>query len=1005
MLSSLVFLLLAGYSGQEGPPYEPEEALGTFELPPGFRIELVASEPQITDPVDLAFDPDGRLYVAEMPDYPANETDSVTSRVKLLEDRDGDGYYETSTVFAEDLPFVNGVMPWRGGVLVTKAPDILYFEDTDGDGRADVRRVVLTGFAATNPQLRMSNLEYGIDNWIYGAYSRAGGARRYPQFADHGRPLRFPENPTPDSADIYPGTDFRFRPDAFVVEPAGGMSQFGNAFDAAGNRFTVWNNKHLRHVVIPHRYLTRNPYLSVSGVMASVPVHGDAATVYPITEDPLNLHESEIGHFTSACGTSVYTGDLFTGEYRKAAFVCEPVHNLVHSDLLSPRGATFVGRRPREETEFLASTDPWFRPVNTTIGPDGALYIADFYRKLVEHPTFIARADSQGLYTFAGMLQESDFYAGQDRGRIYRVVPEEYTYDAAKRPSLSQARSEELVEHLDDGSMWWRLTAQRLLVDRQDTSVVPALQRLAAESSVPEGKVHALWTLQGLGVLDDGLVLQALEDERPAVREQAVRLAEMRLSNPEIRQRLVQMTQDSDDRVQFQLALTLGDLPANRSFDALQQIALRHLEDPWFQTAVLTGAAGNPLQWFAAARQAEASSAERAAGKEHFLRQIASVIGARQQGREIATLLASTEEVGDNKWQVAALEGLSEGLQRGSSRKVQLTRGGQVDLLHLARAASPEVQQAALDVASYIDLRDVPALRAAAEQAADVALDQSAPVAARVHAVKVLGLDPQPTTIPALEQLLTPQQPSEVQLAAAEVLVEREDASAISALLEHWNSYTATVRDAVESGLLGRSDHTDALLRAIEAGDVEPAWMSRSSRIRLVRHPDTEVRERAQAVFGDLAQNSREDVIRRYHEATRLDGDVERGEAVFQTTCSICHQIGDRGHEVGPDLSSLTNRTRIDLMTQILDPNDNIAPGYEGYVVETTDGRTVSGVMAKESPASVVLRSAGGAEQTILRNNIKAIRPMAISLMPEGWEESLSVEDMADLLDFLKSVR
>jgi putative membrane-bound dehydrogenase-like protein len=1000
-----VVLLHGGCRDQEGPPYEPEEALETFQLPPGFRIELVASEPQITDPVDLSFDADGRLYVAEMPDYPDNESDSITSRIKLLEDRDGDGFYEKSTIFAEDLPFVNGVMAWRNGVLVTKAPEILYFEDTDGDNRADVRRVVMTGFAVTNPQLRMSNLEYGLDNWIYGAYSKASSGSRHPEHDDHGRALRFPDNPVPDSADIYPGTDFRFRPDQFVVQPAGGMSQFGNAFDAAGNRFTVWNSKHLQHVVIPHRYLARNPSLSVGSVMASIPDHGDAATVYPITKNPLNLHESEIGHFTSASGTSIYTGGLFEGEYRDAAFVTEPVHNLVHVDLLTPTGATFVAKQAREGKEFLSSTDSWFRPVNTTVGPDGALYVADFYRKLIEHPAWIAQADSGGLYTFAGRLQESDFLEGQDRGRIYRIVPKNAPERAAERPKLSSAPSAALVAHLANPNMWWRTTAQRLLVDRQDRSVVPALRKLAAESPSSEGRVHALWTLQGLGTLDDALVLRALEEKSVLVREQAVRLAEMRLSNPEIQQRLTRMAQDPGDRVQFQLALTLGDLPADRSFDALRQIALRHLEDPWFQTAVLTGAADNPLQWFAAALQAEPASKEAAEGKARFLHRIASVIGARQQDQEVATVLASMKEGGESRWQVAVLEGIGEGLGRGNRRNFQLSQAAQANLLHLVGASSSEVQEAALEAASGVELRSSPALRAAGDRAAKIASDANAPTAARVRAVRVLGLDPRPNTMQFLERLLDPRHPVELQLAAAEMLAEMDDPGATSALLERWDSYPSAVREVVEKGLLGRTGRITAFLDAIDAGAAEPSRLSRSGRTRLIGHPDEAIRQRAQAAFRDLQDDRREDVIRRYHEATRLEGDAAKGKAAFQAVCSACHRLDGIGHEVGPALSSMTSRTRIDLMTQILDPNDNIAPGYEAYVVETAGGKTFSGVMAEESAVSIVLRSPGGAEQMIQRNNIGRVQPLPVSLMPEGLEGSMSVQQMADLLSYLKGLQ
>ncbi|MBW3630993.1 MAG: HEAT repeat domain-containing protein, partial [Gemmatimonadetes bacterium] len=828
-----------------------------------------------------------------------------------------------------------------------------------------------------------------------------GGMRGYPEFDDHGRPLWFPANPQADSADIFPGTDFRFRPDQFVVQPAGGMSQFGYAFDSGGNRFTVWNSRHLQHVVIPHRYVTRNPALHVGNVMASIPDHGDAAAVYSITWNPLNLHESEIGHFTSASGTSMYTGGIFPDEYRNAAFVTEPVHNLVHVDLLTATGATFVARRAREGKEFLASTDSWFRPVNTTVGPDGGLYIADFYRKLVEHPAWIARADSQGIYTFAGVLQESDFLEGQDRGRIYRVVPEGHWRAAAERPSLSRASGRELVRHLAHPNMWWRATAQRLLVDRRDRSVVGALERLAAEPGSPEGKIHALWTLEGLAALEDEVVLRALREARPEVREQAVRLAELRLGSPGIADALLRMAGDADDRVQFQIALTLGELPGDRSFDALRQIAAGHLPDPWFQTAALSASGTDPLRWFAALREGDPSR-RATPGRQQFVRRVASLAGARQDGEEIGGLLGAVTGDDDGRW---ILEGVAEGLQRGRRVRAELTSAKEADLLRLLEAPAAEVRQAALAVASRVHFRGAAALRAVTDRAARIIVDPSASTAARVHAIRVMGLDPGPSRVAAVAELADPRHPSEVQLAAVGVLIEKDDLDATRALLRRWNGYPLAVRDVAERGLLARPRHAAALLDAVAAGEVDPARIGRGTRARLTGHSDLALRERAGALFRDAVQDSREAVIRRYHQATVQGGDPASGRTVFQRVCSACHKVGDIGSEVGPDLASLTNRTRIDLMAQTLHPNDNIAPGYEAYLLETSDGRSFSGVMAEESPVSVSLRAPGGAEQTFSRSIIARLEPLSVSLMPEGLEGAIDVREMADLLSYLKSLK
>ena len=516
--SVLLFGLLLLSSGcrakTANPPLAPKEALTTFRLPEGFRIELVAAEPEVADPVAMAFDPQGRIYAVEMIDYPDDR--EPEGRIRLLEDRDGDGRFETSFVFADGFHFPTGVMPWKDGILVAAAPDIFYLVDTDGDHRADKRQVLLSGFNPFNPQLRVNGLLYGIDNWIYGAYPKYGPSRRNPeQFGKPGSPLHFPDHPEVPPVDIAQlGTDFRFRPDQLKIESAAGNSQYGNTFNERQHRFGLWNNNHIRHMVIENRYLERNPYQSVASAMQFPSDHENQSIVYPITEHPIYIHESQVGMFTSACGNTAYAGGNFPAPYDHSYFVCEPVHNLVHSDLLTPGGATYIAQRSVDKGEFLASTDSWFKPVFTTVGPDGALYVVDYYRKYVEHPDYVPE----------GMEGKFDLRAGAGQGRIYRVLHS--SNKTAPKPRLKDASSAELVNQLSNPNLWWRTTAQRLLVEREDTSVYGATGGMARQSAAPPGRAHALWTLEGLGQLRAELVLAALEDPSPMVREQAIRLSE-----------------------------------------------------------------------------------------------------------------------------------------------------------------------------------------------------------------------------------------------------------------------------------------------------------------------------------------------------------------------------------------------------------------------------------------------------------------------------------------------
>jgi putative membrane-bound dehydrogenase-like protein len=992
-------VLFTGCRGS-APPYAPEKALKTFQLPEGFRIELVAAEPEVIDPIAMAFDERGRLFVVELRDYPISQV--PLSRIKMLEDLDGDGRFERSSVFVDSLHFAHGVMPWKKGILVTCAPDILYFEDTDGDGHADVRKVILTGFAQVNPQLRVNAPTYGMDNWVYAAYPKFGKGVRLKQFSDLGTPVHFSDHPEVPPVDIFAkGMDLRFKPDQLKLEAVSGNSEFGLAFDARGHRFPSWNDKHVQHVVIENRYLSSNPDLAVESAVQLASDHGDAAAVYPITENP-HLKEIrdpsdmyELGHFTSACGQSIYTAVSFPEKYQGAYFVCEPVSNMVHCDLLLPHGATFIARRALEKSEFLASKDSWFMPVFTTVGPDGALYVVDFYRKIVEHPEWI-RKDL--------MNDQKLFYAGNDRGRIYRVV-----YEGAKPatvPWLHQASAAELVRHLSNPNRWWRITAQRLLVDRQDSMSIPLVQDLAHHSVLPEGRMHALWTLEGLNALDVDLMLRVLEDKSPAVREQAIRLSERYLSDSRILKKL-QIMNDPDDRVEFQLACTLGELPPTQSFDALRQIAARHMEDPWFQVAVLTSASENADRWLGAMLREPDFTRQASAGKEMFLRRIASIIGgARQKEREFNEVLAIASKARGQEtawWQAASIQGLAEGLKQRSETRVKLSASGQSLLLKLVEARSSLVGAAALEVAGRVELVDSAPLRVAIRKASGVAANPNSKMESRLNAVRVLGLDPTSASLPFLEKVFSPQQPEEVQVTAARALLNLSDSRVTDVMLKNWRTYTSSVRDVVLAGFFKEPIRLVALLDAIEAGKVQAWSLSRLTQQQLTRFKDEKIRKRAESLFAGLSSD-RGPVIEKYRPVLRMSGNIERGKEIYKKNCRKCHRVGDMGFDVGPNLMSITARSRGELLENILDPNANIVPGYEDYMIQTNDGRTITGVMANQSATTVTLRRGAGEEDTILRSNIADLRALTVSAMPEDLEQGLSLEQMADLLEYLKTL-
>jgi len=956
-------------------------------------MELVAAEPEVVSPVAISFDERGRLFVVEMLDYPLEN--QALGRIKLLEDRDGDGRFERSTVFADKLHFPNGVMAWRGGILVTCAPEILYLADTNGDNRADVRRVVLAGFAETNPQLRVNGPVYGIDNWIYAAYPEGAVPTVYvKEFGDTGKPISFPDHPEVAGVEIHQ-TDVRFQPDKARVEAVAGNSEFGNTFDPWGNRFTVWNNDHVRHVVIQDQYLKRNPYLPPLSALESISDHEKASKVYPITEELSYIHDSELGHFTSACGISVYSGAAFPSEYDGDFFVCEPAHNLVHRDRLVPSGPTFRARRAREGIDFLASTDGWFRPVFTTVGPDGALYIVDIYRKVIEHPEWIPPEK----------LNQADLYAGARRGRIYRVV---HDSDRPKpKPNLNEASVSELVLQLSDANLWSRTTAQRLLVERQDVSAVPLLNELVRRTSSPLARLHALWTLEGLGRLEPEFVLQALGDAHPGIREQAIRLAELHLQDLKLKNRLLQMVQDPHERVQFQLACTLGQLQDEPSFQALRQITFRHIDNKWFQLAALTAAAEDAPRWFRTLTSSGGPALQPSKGAQEFLAQLTSILGARQKDREIAGILARVEQSRSQQdawWQGSSLAGLAEGLKRGPERRAKLPTV-QPLLMRLMQGRPPEIENAALRVLTQIDLGMSPELRAMLARASAMAVDLEARLEDRTRAIAILGLDPSASTLPLLQKCLAPQQPQEVQVATVSALANLRVPAVTAVLLDHWRTYTGPVREATLSAFFNDRGRLLALLDAIKSDKVQPWSLTQAMKLQLLRSPDGEIKERAKALLETSTESDRKAVFQRYQSALQLSGNSKRGQQIFEEICSKCHKVGNHGYEVGPDLLSVLSRPKSQLMMDILMPNLNVENGYEEYLAQTVDGSLITGVIAKQSPTAVTLRRAKGEEDTILRSSLTNLRSLSLSAMPEDLDKSISVEGMADLLAYLKSLR
>ncbi len=584
---SLFFALVSCHS-PTAPPVDEPAVLATFQLPPGFKIELVAAEPLVADPVAMEMDENGLMYVVEMHGYLLDKGGS--GKIKVLTDTDGDGKMDESTLFAEGLILPTGIMRWKQGVLVTDPPHVLYLEDTDGDHRADVKRVVLTGFAVSNPQHNLNTPLLGLDNWIYLAHESAIQAKVYPdEFGDRGSEIVFPDQP--DGPRLPPnaqGRSVRFRPDEHQVEALSSDTQFGHTFDTWGNYLVTSNANHISQEILAAPYFQRNPALPLSYATASISDHGEAAEVFPITKDPEHQLLTDVGVITSACGITAYLGGAFPDGYDSSiVFVAEPVSNLVHVDRLHAEGARLSAQRVLPNREFLASTDAWFRPVNMYIGPDGALYVVDYYRQIIEHPEWMAEE----------VIESGQLYNGTDQGRIYRIsATDAEPGDATQTLSLGEAPTEALVEKLAHPTIWWRRNAQRLLLDRTDERAIPTLLAMAQNPDEPRGRLHALWTLQGLQQLTPDLIERALRDPVAGVRRNAIKLAELhRTTAPSLADALLQLGDDPDAQVRFQLLCTLGFDQRAEAAQVRQKLLLSDVEDPWVQMAALSAPASESL--------------------------------------------------------------------------------------------------------------------------------------------------------------------------------------------------------------------------------------------------------------------------------------------------------------------------------------------------------------------------------------------------------------------------
>ncbi len=948
----------------EGPqPKSPVAALKTIKVIPGFHVELVAAEPLVKDPVAFDWGPDGKLWVAEMADYPLgiDEKGEFAGRVRYLEDTNGDGTFDKSTLFLEKLGYPTGVMAWRDGVIVTTAPEVFYAEDTSGDGKADKHESLYTGFAEGNQQHRVNGLRWGLDNWIYLANGDSGGelvSVKSKQKFKFGR------------------RDLRIRPETGLMDPQSGQTQFGRERDDWGNWFGSNNSNPAFHYALADHYLRRNKTLIAPSAKVQVSIRPGAATIFPVSRTQKRFNDyNKVNRITSACGLCFYRDELLGKEFYGNSFICEPVHNLVHREIVSAKGTTFTSRRAESEqdSEFMASTDNWFRPTMARTGPDGGLWVADMYRHVIEHPQWIPKT----------MQEKLDLRAGKEQGRIYRVVRDKTPLRPI--PKLDQLSQAELVLMLESPNGTLRDMAHHLLVSRKDKTAIPELKKMVQEGRSATARLHALCVLDGLGDVSSEMVLVALKDRHPGVRRHAIRIGESMVNqNAEIGAQYLSLVNDLDAQVQMQLAYSLGEWDAPQAGTALARMALQNGGDQFQRTAILSSV-GTNLDAFAKAFFEELKGKQ--PPEQIFNALVAMAVSANRQD----ALAQIYEVVGDGadkksvaSWKYQAVATLLNSLGRHNQRLSQYYQKADSRL------------QAAFDQ-----------LKPLFQNARSLVSDETATSGSRIMAMQLLGrdFDGQDQDFEILVGLLSPRNSRQIQSAAVKALVQSGRQSTPQMLLERWKSLGPELRAEVLKALLSRAAWVKLVLNGIEQKTILASEIDISSRQVLLNHKDSKIRQQASQLLASSINSNRAKVIENYASVSSIKGDVEAGHQIFVKRCSVCHQLNKEGKPIGPDLSALTDKSTPALLTAILDPNRAIESKYISYLAVTVNGLTYNGLLAAESGESITLIQNDGKPVTLLRNELEELQSTGKSLMPEGLEKELPHQDFADLIAYLNTAK
>ncbi len=1002
---------LASLKYPDGGPMKPENAASKMAVHPEFNIQLVTAEPLVEKVMSVDWDPAGRLWVVETPEYPngrtlnkndkpialwnVNNLDGIKAgdkedrpardRVSWLEDTDGDGRMDKKHVFVDGLELATSFVFHKDGVIIAQAPDILWARDTDGDGKADKVIKLYTGFGTFDTHAVMNNFRWGLDGWVYGAVGYSAGQ---PKSGDGSR----------DFGRITAGV-FRFKPDGSAVEQyaSGSCNTWGFDFSPEGEAFytTATCGEHLLHIVMPEKALAR---ASVGGIRASA-VIPDHQKIFPAVHHtrPAYVQIDWVGMFTAAAGCCIYNGGAWPEKFNGMQFLSETTMSLVHNEVLKPSGVTFTATKEsgREETEFIAGSDLWFRPIHSRIGPDGALYVVDFYNQAAIHND--TRGPAHGARNAATRPDRDHHFT-----RVWRVQHKQAkVLDTKPMPIKNALALMRILGSTPNG--WARDTAARLL--RESGSDVTELADVVKDSSKSgPARIAALYTMDARGDLDNDLLLTAIKDKNPVVRRNALKIASEH-DNSEITPEVDDvraLLNDPDARVRLNTLIALATFALNPEVAAGVVAEWPKMLDKHIQSAALGVAVKDPLMFLQASFQAP-DPAFLADFVSHVARLVANKRDADMAARMV--VLSARQGTKTDGLKQAVLETLAASLPAATVPSWTADLEGAFKML--LRSDRPGLPGATLPLIARWDSKGAlaedlkPAVTSLNAKLQDPSLpdDQRAQVA--INLLGVHRIDA--AIIPTVGKLLAASASPALQKRVIEGLGSTGTEAATAELIRSYGQVPNDLREVVFGQLIKRAESAMALLQSMADKNVDALLVGASNLHRLRTHGDKRVAARANEVIDALRgpeQKQKEELITLWKPLVeKAGGNLENGRKLYTANCAGCHIFKNEGRDLAPNLTGMGAHGAADLLVHVVDPNKVVEPNFVSTTVETKDDLTYDGVIARENNAEVVLRNAT-ADFTIRKDNIKSRRSTGRSLMPEGFE-ALGAEGMRDLLEYI----